>query len=62
MTFSTRSWGCVRYMERSKMEVSDPTLPGYLEKEEQAASAIQRQIEFTRFYQDIGVKKRLGRT
>ena len=34
----------------------DPVILGYIEKELQISEAIQRQIEFTRFYQDIGVK------
>jgi len=34
----------------------DPVILEYIEKELQISEAIQRQIEFTRFYQDIGVK------
>ncbi|MCK9632503.1 MAG: PAS domain-containing sensor histidine kinase [Methanoregula sp.] len=43
------------YIELMKMKTKDPELLGYLKKEESAATAIQRQIEFTRFYQDIGM-------
>ena len=44
------------FLTLMKMKVTDPELLGYLGKQENAAMAIQRQIEFTRFYQDIGLK------
>jgi len=34
----------------------DPVILEYIDKELEISEAIQRQIEFTRFYQDIGVK------
>lgn len=44
------------FLTLTKMKVQDPVILGYLQKQENAAKAIQRQIEFTRFYQDIGLK------
>ena len=44
------------YLELSKTDVSDPELLGYLGKEEEITGWIARQIEFTRYYQDIGVQ------
>ena len=46
--------GLRTYLELSKMDVSDPVFLNYIQKEEQAAEAIQWQIEFTKNYQDIG--------
>jgi PAS domain S-box-containing protein len=43
------------YIELARMETEDPKLLEYINREETAAGAIQRQIEFTRDYQDIGV-------
>ncbi|QSZ66246.1 PAS domain S-box protein [Methanofollis aquaemaris] len=43
------------YIGFTKAETTDPTVLGYIEKEEMAAESIRRQIEFTRDYQDIGV-------
>jgi PAS domain S-box-containing protein len=43
------------YLDLSKDTVRDPTLAGYLEQMEEAAHRIERQIEFTRDYQDLGV-------
>lgn len=43
------------YLELSEEIVKDPVLKKYMEKENQAVDSIQRQIEFTRYYQDIGV-------
>ncbi|WP_220681609.1 response regulator [Methanofollis formosanus] len=43
------------YIGLTKTETTDPTLLGYIEKEEMAAESIRRQIEFTRDYQEIGV-------
>jgi|GEM_PF-5113522 K+-sensing histidine kinase KdpD len=36
--------------------MTDPKFLGYIQKEEQAAEAIQWQIEFTRTYHDIGAQ------
>ncbi|WP_052418668.1 PAS domain S-box protein [Methanolacinia paynteri] len=45
------------YLELSD-DLDDKTvMQGYLEKEKEAVNTIQRQIEFTRYYQDIGVKE-----
>jgi signal transduction histidine kinase len=45
------------FLDLSKEEAKkNPVILGYVEKELQISEAIQRQIEFTRFYQDIGVK------
>jgi PAS domain S-box-containing protein len=44
------------YLELSKTDVSDPELLGYLGKEEEIIGWIARQIEFTRYYQDVGVQ------
>jgi PAS domain S-box-containing protein len=46
--------GLRTYLELSRMDVSDPVFLNYIQKEEQAAEAIQWQIEFTKNYQDIG--------
>jgi len=44
------------YLYLSKEMIDDPsTLTGYIEKEEQAANAIEHQITFTRDYQELGV-------
>jgi len=48
--------GLTTYLELSKKDTTNPVLLGYLQKEEQAAEAIQWQIEFTRTYQDIGAQ------
>jgi signal transduction histidine kinase len=45
------------FLDLSKEEAKkNPVFLDYVEKELQVSEAIQRQIEFTRFYQDIGVK------
>ena len=44
------------YLELSKTDVTDPELLNYLGKEEEITGWIARQIEFTRYYQDIGVQ------
>ncbi|WAC05939.1 MAG: HAMP domain-containing sensor histidine kinase [Methanoregula sp.] len=45
------------FLEISKEEAGkNPVILEYIEKELEISEAIQRQIEFTRFYQDIGVK------
>ena len=43
------------FIELSKEKSMDPEMQRYLEREETAAQAIQRQIEFTKNYEDIGV-------
>ncbi|SAI88524.1 multi-sensor signal transduction histidine kinase [Methanoculleus bourgensis] len=51
------------YLEITQMDLesgrlpADPTFVRYVANELQAARTIQRQVEFTRFYQDIGVKE-----
>jgi PAS domain S-box-containing protein len=45
------------YLELSEELVKEPELQGYIVKEIEAVDAIQRQIEFTRYYQDIGVEE-----
>ena len=51
------------YLEITEIDLAsgrlpaDPTLVRYVANELEAARTIQRQIEFTRFYQDIGVKE-----
>jgi len=45
------------YLEISKDLVDDPTLMDYIKTESEAVDTIQRQIEFTRYYQDIGVEE-----
>jgi signal transduction histidine kinase len=44
------------YLELAKMKTTDPELLQYIAKEEAAALTIQRQIEFTKNYEDIGVR------
>lgn len=48
--------GLRTFLELSRETATDPVLLGYIEKEDHAAEAIQRQIEFTRYYQDIGAQ------
>ncbi len=43
------------YLSLAEDLTDDTTLSGYLQKMEQAAERIQRQIEFTREYQNLGV-------
>lgn len=43
------------FLELSREELKGSPYAEFIEKEDQAAEAIQRQIEFTRYYQDIGV-------
>ena len=45
------------YLELSEDLEKDPVLQGYIEKEKDAVDVIQHQIEFTRYYQDIGLKE-----
>ncbi|HOT04556.1 MAG TPA: PAS domain S-box protein [Methanolinea sp.] len=44
------------YLELSKEEVQDPRMREYIEIEMRAAESIKRQIDFTRDYQNVGVK------
>jgi signal transduction histidine kinase len=44
------------YIELAKMSAKDKNLIEFCEKEEQVAATILRQIEFTRDYEEIGVK------
>ncbi|MEN6444409.1 MAG: PAS domain S-box protein [Methanoregula sp.] len=48
--------GLRAYLELTRELSTDPQLLAFIAREEEAAEAIERQIEFTRFYQDIGVK------
>jgi PAS domain S-box-containing protein len=43
------------FLELSKEDLKGTRFASFVESEDQAAEAIQRQIEFTRYYQDIGV-------
>ncbi len=43
------------YLLISKGSVTDPEILGFIQKEEEAVTSIRRQIEFTRYYEDIGV-------
>ncbi|MCX6690540.1 MAG: HAMP domain-containing sensor histidine kinase [Methanoregula sp.] len=44
------------YLYLSKDKIDNPTvLSGYIQKEEQAANTIERQIKFTKDYQELGV-------
>ena len=45
------------YLEMSEETGDDTVIRGYLMKEKEAVNAIQNQIEFTRYYQDIGVEE-----
>ena len=47
--------GLRAYLELSKKNPTPAQLAGYIEKEDQAVAAIEDQIAFTQFYQDIGV-------
>ena len=44
------------YLELSKEEVQDPRIREYIDIEMRAAESIKRQIDFTRDYQNVGVK------
>ena len=43
------------YLELSEDMTDNPELKEFMKRENQAVDSIQRQIEFTRYYQDIGV-------
>jgi PAS domain S-box-containing protein len=45
------------YLELALEDEGDPEIRRFMEKENEALNAIQRQIEFTRYYQDIGVEE-----
>lgn len=45
------------YLEMSEETGDDTVIRGYMMKEKEAVNAIQNQIEFTRYYQDIGVEE-----
>jgi PAS domain S-box-containing protein len=44
------------YLELSQELTKDPSLLEYFQKEMETIRAIERQIDFTRYYQDIGVR------
>ena len=44
------------YLDQVKRKLTDPSLLGHLEKSSQAARDIRDIIDFTRMYQDLGVK------
>ena len=48
--------GLMGFIELSKEKTTDPELLHFIDREELAAQAIQRQIEFTKNYEDIGVR------
>jgi PAS domain S-box-containing protein len=48
--------GLRTFLELSKENEKDPELAGWIAKEDAAAEAIGRQIEFTRYYEDMGMK------
>jgi len=47
--------GLRTFLELSREDLQGTPYAEFVEKEDQVAAAIQRQIEFTKFYQDIGV-------
>lgn len=49
--------GLRTFLELSREDLKGTKFETFIEKEDQAAGAIQRQIEFTRYYQDIGVNE-----
>jgi signal transduction histidine kinase len=48
--------GLLGFLELSKEKTTDPDLLHFIDREESAAQNIQRQIEFTKNYEDIGVR------
>lgn len=48
--------GLLTFLDLTRMKVTDPDVIGYIDKEQAAAHAIERQIEFTKTYEDIGVR------
>ncbi len=49
--------GLRAYLELSKEDLKGTKHEAFINKESQAAEAIQRQIEFTKYYEDIGVNE-----
>ena len=49
--------GLRAFLELSKEDLKGTKHETFINKEDQAAEAIQRQIEFTKYYQDIGVNE-----
>ena len=49
--------GLRAYLELSKEDLKGTKYEAFITKEDQAAEAIQRQIEFTKYYEDIGVNE-----
>jgi PAS domain S-box-containing protein len=49
--------GLRAFLELSKEDLKGTKYETFITKEDQAAEAIQRQIEFTKYYQDIGVNE-----
>ena len=49
--------GLRTFLELSKEDLKGTKHEMFIDKEDQAAEAIQRQIEFTKYYQDIGVNE-----
>jgi signal transduction histidine kinase len=47
--------GLMGFIELSKGKITDPDLLHFIDREDTAAHAIERQIEFTKNYEDIGV-------
>jgi PAS domain S-box-containing protein len=47
--------GLRTYLDLSREDLKGTRFAEFIEKEDQAAEAIQHQIEFTKYYQDIGV-------
>ena len=47
--------GLRTFLELSKEDLKGTKYEAFIDKEDKAAEAIQRQIEFTKYYQDIGV-------
>jgi PAS domain S-box-containing protein len=43
------------YLLISKDSITDPEVLGFIQNEEEAVTSIRRQIEFTRYYEDVGV-------
>jgi PAS domain S-box-containing protein len=44
------------FLELMEQKIIDPTLRSYLEREKRSAESIRRHIEFTRDYQEVGVR------
>lgn len=44
------------YLDLMKEKIADPHLSMYIQAQENAAAAIENQIEFTRMYEDLGVR------